>query len=197
MLDHVYYWIVVLWLLRAGGNPGVHIGKVDGWVKCDTTMQDGFPGGSVGKNPPANVGDLGLIPGLGRSPGEGKGNPLQYSCLKNPMGRGDWRTANSPSGFKESDTTENAKHCATTDDRDQVCLHQRGLKHQMLSRKSRPTKWDPKHSTSTVHKTTQICKDTYSTNKKILVKLNRMGCTWDPGGAHVSSLLPYRHLQLL
>ena len=51
----------------------------------------GFPGGSVVKNPPANAGDLGLIPELGRSPGEGNGNPLQYSCLGNPMDRGAWR----------------------------------------------------------------------------------------------------------
>ena len=45
------------------------------------------------KNPPANAGDardLGSIPGLGRSPGEGNGNPLQYSCLENPMDRGAW-----------------------------------------------------------------------------------------------------------
>ena len=41
---------------------------------------NGFPGGSVIKNPPANAGDLDLIPGLRRSPGEGNGNPLQYSC---------------------------------------------------------------------------------------------------------------------
>ena len=54
----------------------------------------GFPGGSVVKNPPANAGDIrdaGLIPGSGRSPGGGHGNPLQYSCLKNPMDRGAWR----------------------------------------------------------------------------------------------------------
>jgi len=50
----------------------------------------GFPGGSVGKNPPANAGDAGLIPGLGRFPGEGNGKPLQYSCLENPMDRGAW-----------------------------------------------------------------------------------------------------------
>ena len=50
----------------------------------------GFPGGSVGKNPPANTGDAGLIPGLGRFPGEGNGKPLQYSCLENPMDRGAW-----------------------------------------------------------------------------------------------------------
>ena len=53
----------------------------------------GFRGGSSVKNPPANAGgirDVGLIPGLGRSPGGGHGNPLQYSCLKNPMDRGGW-----------------------------------------------------------------------------------------------------------
>ena len=47
----------------------------------------------VVKNPPANAGDIrdmGLIPGLGRCLGEGNGNPLQYSCLENPMDRGDW-----------------------------------------------------------------------------------------------------------
>ena len=55
-----------------------------------------FPGGKVVKNPPANAGgtrDMGSIPGLGRSPGEGNGNPLQYSCLENSMGRGAWRAA--------------------------------------------------------------------------------------------------------
>ena len=51
----------------------------------------GFPGGSMIKNPPANSGDAGLIPGWGRSPGEGNGNPLQYPCLGNPMDRGAWR----------------------------------------------------------------------------------------------------------
>ena len=48
----------------------------------------GFPGGSVVKNLPSNAGDAGSIPGSGRSPGEGNGNPLQYSCLGNPMDRG-------------------------------------------------------------------------------------------------------------
>ena len=47
----------------------------------------GFPGGSVVQNPSANAGDVGLIPGLGRSPAEGNGNPLQYSCLGNPLDR--------------------------------------------------------------------------------------------------------------
>ena len=50
----------------------------------------GFPGGSDGKESACNVGDLGSIPGLGRSPGGGLGNPLQYLCLENPMDRGVW-----------------------------------------------------------------------------------------------------------
>ena len=50
-------------------------------------------GGSEGKAAACNVGDLGSIPGSGRSPGEGNGNPLQYSCLENPMDRGAWRAA--------------------------------------------------------------------------------------------------------
>ena len=57
------------------------------------TQAKGFPGGSVVKNPPANARDLGSIPGLGRSPGEGNGNPFQYSCLENPMDRRDWWAA--------------------------------------------------------------------------------------------------------
>ena len=50
----------------------------------------GFPGVSVVRNLSANAGDVGLIPGLGRSPGEGNGNPLQYSCLGNTVDRGAW-----------------------------------------------------------------------------------------------------------
>ena len=50
-----------------------------------------FPGGSDGKASVYNVGDPGSIPGLGRSPGEGNGNPLQDYCLENPMDRGAWK----------------------------------------------------------------------------------------------------------
>ena len=53
-------------------------------------MSVSFPDGSEGKASACNVGDLGSIPGLGRSPGEGNGNPLQYSCLENPTDRGAW-----------------------------------------------------------------------------------------------------------
>ena len=51
----------------------------------------GFPDGSVVKDPPANAGHAVLIPGLGTSPGERNGNPLQYSCLGSPMDRGAWQ----------------------------------------------------------------------------------------------------------
>ena len=50
----------------------------------------GFPSGSDSKESACNAGDLGSVPGSGRSPGERNGNPLQYSCLKNPMDRGAW-----------------------------------------------------------------------------------------------------------
>ena len=52
--------------------------------------QEGFPGGSDGKTSVCSAGDPGSIPGLGRSPGEGNGSPLQYSCLGNPMDGGAW-----------------------------------------------------------------------------------------------------------
>ena len=55
-----------------------------------TMFHYGFPGGSDGKDSACNAGELGSIPGSGRSPGEGNDNPLQYSCLKNPMDRGAW-----------------------------------------------------------------------------------------------------------
>ena len=64
-----------------------------------------FPGGSDGKVSAYNAGNLGSVPGSGRSPGEGNGNPLQYSCLENPMDGGAW-LGYSPWGRKESDITE-------------------------------------------------------------------------------------------
>ena len=67
----------------------------------------GFPGGSDGKESACNVGDLGSIPGLGRSPGEGKGYPLQYSGLEN--------STDYPWGHKESNTTEATEHAHTHD----------------------------------------------------------------------------------
>ena len=62
--------------------------------------------GSVGKESACEAGDPGSILGSGISPGEGNGNPLQDSCLENPMDRGAWWATYNPWGHKESDTTE-------------------------------------------------------------------------------------------
>ena len=67
-------------------------------------MRIGFLGGSDSKESACNAGDLGLIPGSGRSPGEGNGNALQCSCLENSMDRGTWWAT--VYGVAESDTTE-------------------------------------------------------------------------------------------
>ena len=70
-----------------------------------TWVMEGFPGGSDGNESAYNEGDLGLIPGSGRSPGGGHGNPLQYSCLENPHGQRSL-VGYSPWGHKGSDMTE-------------------------------------------------------------------------------------------
>ena len=77
-----------------------------GWsgFTCYLRSFEDFPGGSDAKASVYNAGDLGSSPGLGRSPGEGTGNPLQYYCLENPMDRGAWQA--SLWGPKESNTTE-------------------------------------------------------------------------------------------
>ena len=78
--------------------------KLKEWYLKPTLQDIGFPGGSEVKASAWNAGDLGSIPELGRSPGEGNGNPLQYSCLENPMeGEAWWATGH---GVAESDTTE-------------------------------------------------------------------------------------------
>ena len=60
------------------------------WFSVPVFIVRGFSGGSVGKESTCNAGDLGLISGFGRSPREGNGSPLKYSCLRNPINRGAW-----------------------------------------------------------------------------------------------------------
>ena len=76
--------------------------KQSSWAKVSFFFP--FPGGSDGKESASSAGDLGLIPGLGGSPGGGNGNPLQCSCLEHPMDRGAWRTT--VHGIAESDRSE-------------------------------------------------------------------------------------------
>ena len=76
--------------------PSISVGSASSdSIKFDPQLVESvnvrdFTGGSDGKESVYNVGDLGSIPGLGRSPGEGNGNPLQDYCLENPMDRGAW-----------------------------------------------------------------------------------------------------------
>ena len=108
----------VIFLAVGGGflNEPRSLGKGSSYSSGEThTDIEGFPGGSAGKESVCNVGDLGLIPRLGRSPGGGHSNPLQYSCLENSHGQRSLEGC-SPWGRKESDTTEQlnstAQSCA-------------------------------------------------------------------------------------
>ena len=74
-INRVYFWILNwVTLISVYAHPHACLG--------------GFPGGSDSKESTCNVGDVGSIPDLGRSPGKGNGNPLQFTCLENPMDRG-------------------------------------------------------------------------------------------------------------
>ena len=101
--------IEVIWILKSCWNLSTKLGplstvlvfpfdNLSAWFFPVFGVSLGFPGGSAGKESACNVQNLGSIPGLGRSPGEGKGYPLQYSGLENSM--------DSPWGHKESDRTE-------------------------------------------------------------------------------------------
>ena len=89
----LHIWFLRLLICYNATGPAYH------WVKinlpndqlAEPALSLGFPGGSAGKESACNARDLGSIPGLGRSPGEENGYPLQCSCLENPMGRGAWR----------------------------------------------------------------------------------------------------------
>ena len=86
------YIIIIYKMWQEQEAMGQESLTVPSWLICLSLCQLGFPGGSDGKASTYNAGDLGSIPGLGSSPGEGNGNPLQYSCLENPMDGGAWAT---------------------------------------------------------------------------------------------------------
>ena len=101
------------WCCKGAGkrhSNGEGVGPDQGFFKAgeDSTVlcrSYGFPGSSDGKESTCNVGDLGSIPGSGRSPGGGHGNPLQYSCLENPHGQRSL-AGYSPWGHTQSDMSE-------------------------------------------------------------------------------------------
>ena len=82
-------------ILTPNGNYLGKLGAGSVTYSCNLRFLDdtdnlGFPGGSLGKESTCNAGEVGWIPGLGRSPGEGNDNSFQYSCLENPMEGGAW-----------------------------------------------------------------------------------------------------------
>ena len=86
------YYFTVLWVRNQHGFTGLKSQlQKDSFPFCWVQRKICFLAYSEDKASACNAGDLGSIPGLGRSPGEGNGNPLQYSCLENPMDRGAWR----------------------------------------------------------------------------------------------------------
>ena len=90
-MDGISKYVLVISLVsrtRSGCTVFSHYDYIKGGVSLNILN---FPGGSEGKVSAYNVGDLDSIPGLGRSPGEGNGNPLQYSCLENPKDREAWK----------------------------------------------------------------------------------------------------------
>ena len=86
MVEHGLLWNL---LVACDRNQSQSMSSQEGYGK----LLKGLPHGSVVKNRPANEGDSGSILGLRRSPGEENGNPFQYPCLENPMGRGPWWAA--------------------------------------------------------------------------------------------------------
>ena len=92
------------WTVAFQAPPSIGFSRQEYWSGVPLPSP---PGGSAVKNPPApaNAGEPGLISGSGRSPGEGNGYSLQYSCLEDPIGRGTWRAISSW-GHKESGMTE-------------------------------------------------------------------------------------------
>ena len=94
------------WLVLLTTEPNSHL-----FISILYTVSSGFPGGSDGEESTCNAGDWGSVPGSGWSPGEVHGNPLQYSCLENPMDRGAWRaTLHSASNVDTTEWLSTAHH---------------------------------------------------------------------------------------
>ena len=114
-----YHWILSsTWFSIKFCSFSIFQSNKDLKLKCSRCE----PGGSASKEFPCNTGDVrnvSSIPGSGRSPGKRNGNPLQYSCLENPMDRGAWWAP--VRGFKESDTTEQLSTHVSVGLRNKIC----------------------------------------------------------------------------
>ena len=116
-LSFLLFNIVLEVLARETRQEKENVSKLEGkrptvtcrWLKYKAFYHQGFPGSSDSKKSTCNTGDLGSIPGLEESPGEGHGNPFQYSCLKNPHGQRSL-LGYSSWGHKELHTTEQLTH---------------------------------------------------------------------------------------
>ena len=89
-VPHAFQTALLVFAITSPNGTKPHFIKEDIEAQRTEMSCQRFPGGSDGKVSACNAGDLGLILGLGRSPGEGNGKPLQYSCLENPMDGGAW-----------------------------------------------------------------------------------------------------------
>ena len=113
-------WVLgcCFWAFSSCSERGLLIVAVSWLFIVETSFVEeykGFPGGTMLKNPPASAGDWGSISGLGKSPGPGNGNPLQNSCLRNPIDRGAWwATAHGVAKVQTTDTCTLACVCART-----------------------------------------------------------------------------------
>ena len=102
---HLYFsvWFISLSIKLSSSIHAVAKNKISFFLRLSNSPYRELPGGSVVENLPVNAGDAGSIPRSGRSPGEGNGNPVQYSCLENPTDRGArWATVRGVT--KQSDT---------------------------------------------------------------------------------------------
>ena len=124
------WWLVVMMVERSNDDRQSTENFYDGENTLHGTIMDHFPGGSDGKASACNLGDLGLTPGFQRSPGEGNGNPLQYSSVENPMDRGAWKaTANGVTKTSKSQTRlSNFTEWIMVDTRHYTFVHIRSYK---------------------------------------------------------------------
>ena len=148
MRPNLWQNLNIIWTCLLGSFKMTWIFKILDWFRWIVQscyiwgyIISSLPGGSDGNQSACNVGDLGLIPGLGRSPGGGHGNLLQHSCLENPHGQRSL-VGYSPWGCKQSDTTEWLSTQNEKLRKKSISITRRGIKAESFPKRivvSRPT----------------------------------------------------------